>query len=130
MDSYSPAHIYRVGNTSGSSDCKDTITEVKTDINVLNLLKKKVKEMPYKSYNEEEVDKVTEGIIKKHNVNGYRARKDIRNLTRFFLFHNQEMRSISQIRTIVAKTMVQKIMSDPLEDPVFKAREDIKPIQA
>lgn len=24
--------------------------------------------MPYKSYNEEEVDKVTEGIIKKHNV--------------------------------------------------------------
>ena len=129
MDAYSPAHLLRVGTKTGSPKCEVMTPKEGKEILVVNKMKEKVREMSFKSCTEDDIENITNSISEEYEIKSLSAKKDIKELARFFLFHNQEMNSISQIRSIVAKTMVKKVLSDPLEDKIFLEKKDIKPIK-
>jgi hypothetical protein len=130
MDSYSPAHLIREGTKIPVPKKEPISNKENKEIIVVNKIKDKIREVSDKNVNEQDLEKLTELIMTENNVQSKSTRRDIKELARFFLFHNQEMNSISQIRSIVSKTLTHKIISDPLEDPVFLKKNKVKRIKA
>ena len=130
MDSYSPAHLVREG-VKLPLPKKETLSyKENKEITIVDKMKDKIREVSDKNIKEQELDSVVDQIMSENGIKNLATKRDVRELARFFLFHNQEMNSIAQIRSIVSKTLTHNIISDPLEDPVFLKKNKVKLIRA
>jgi hypothetical protein len=131
MDSYSPAHLVREGVKLPLPKKEAVSSKEKKEIIIVDRMKDKIRDISWENKNirEQDLDNLVDQVMNDNKIRGKATRRDVRELARFFLFHNQEMNSIAQIRSIVSKTLTHKIIEDPLEDPVFLQKNKVKRIR-
>lgn len=130
MDSYSPSHLVREGTKIPVPKKESVSYKENREIIIVDKMKDKIREVSDRNIKEADLEKLVDTIMVENNIKSKTTRRDVRDLARFFLFHNQEMNAISQIRSIVSKTLTHKIISDPLEDHVFLKKNKVKRIKA
>lgn len=129
MDSYSPAHILRMNtfpmdyHKIMSTDALPQPTLSRKDsleLKIVDRLKEKIHDTTLKITKDEDIDTAIEAISK--DIKRKSDRRDVKELARFFLFHNKELQSIQKIHSVVARTLSDKVGKDPFRDPVYRQR--------
>lgn len=127
MDSYSPAHTFREDSIVGINydtyiakqlevvDSKSIKPKMRREIDYV----KEIKDRISKTEEEEDVTEFTETFIRDKQINKQTVKKDITQLAHFFFFHQQQLKEINKIRSIVAKSAKTKVGYMPLDDQVY-----------